>query len=90
MDEMGELLDLQAAKWKNLADQQLDLSAHVITLALGTQLDKLAEYAHGAAHIHGTGRLMSLNELMIRVFWQPLPGEQVPAELPHREQSEHN
>jgi hypothetical protein len=90
MAEMSELLSVQAGRWQGTADQQLSPEFHAALTVAAREMRQLADYAHGAAQVHGTGRLMSLNEFMFEVYWQPLPGEQVPAELPQREQSENN
>lgn len=90
MSEMDQLLNAEAARWQGTADLQLSREFYAALSAAARQIRKLADYAHGAAQVHGTGGLKSLNEFLFEVMWQPWPGETVPAELPQREQSESN
>lgn len=85
--DIFHLLDSEAATWKNLAERQLDPTAHAIAEALSVRLDKLRDYAHGASIIH---ELPDIGEFLTDTVWDPRFGGAAPAELPQRENPESN
>jgi hypothetical protein len=75
MRDVSCLIDDQARRWKNTGEQQLDHTAHALTLALAEQLRKLADYAHGASM---TYELPDLGEFLAGTVWHPRYGGPVP------------
>jgi hypothetical protein len=71
MRDVSCLIDDQARRWKSTGEQQLDPTAHALTLALAGQLRKLADYAHGAAV---TYQLPDLGEFLAEAVWHPRYG----------------
>jgi hypothetical protein len=87
MRDISCLISDKAGRWKRTGEQQLDPRTHALTMVLADQLRELADYAHG---VFMTYELPDLGEFLTDTAWNPRFGGTAPAELPGRDQSEHN
>jgi hypothetical protein len=85
--DISHLIGDAARRWKGTGEQQLDLTAHALALALAEELRRLADYAHSASM---TYELPDLGDFLTDTLWNPRWSGPAPAELPQRDQSENS